>query len=67
MTAAARVRITGPLTVHVEGFAAELTAHEYTDLSLANQLRLMAGLSRWLQAAAMPVSAGRYRLGVCRA
>lgn len=55
MTAAARVRITGPLTVHVEGFAAELTAHGYTDLSLANQLRLMADLSRWLQAAAMPV------------
>lgn len=55
MTAAARVRITGPLAVHVEGFAAELTAHGYTDLSLANQLRLMADLSRWLLAAAMPM------------
>lgn len=55
MTAAARVRITGPLISHVEGFAAELTAHGYTDLSLANQLRLMADLSRWLHAAEMLV------------
>jgi site-specific recombinase XerD len=45
----------GPLTRYVEGFAAELTAHGYTDLSLANQLRLMADLSRWLQAAETPV------------
>ncbi len=50
MTVAARVRMTGPLTPHAEGFAAELTAHGYTDLSLANQLRLMADLSRWLDA-----------------
>lgn len=55
MTAAARVRITGPLTPHIEGFAAELTAHGYTDLSLTNQLRLMADLSRWLEAAEMVV------------
>lgn len=51
MTAVSRVRMTGPLTPHVEGFAAELTAHGYTDLSLANQLRLMADWSRWLQSA----------------
>lgn len=49
MTAVARVRMTGPLTPHVEGFAAELTARGYTDLSLANQLRLMADWSRWLR------------------
>jgi integrase len=47
--------MTGPLISHVEGFAAELTAHGYTDLSLANQLRLMADLSRWLHAAEMLV------------
>ena len=50
MPVAARVRIAGPLTRYVDGFAAELTAHGYTDLSLANQLRLMADLSRWLHA-----------------
>lgn len=51
MSVAAQVRMTGPLTRYVEGFAAALTAHGYTDLSLANQLRLMADLSRWLHAA----------------
>lgn len=50
MTVAARVRISGPLSPHADGFAAELTAHGYTDLSLANQLRLMADMSRWLEA-----------------
>jgi site-specific recombinase XerD len=47
--------MTGPLTPHVDAFAAELTAHGYTDLSLGNQLRLMADLSRWLQAHETPV------------
>jgi integrase/recombinase XerD len=55
MSVAARVRMAGPLTCYVEGFAAELTAHGYTDLSLANQLRLMADLSRWLATAKTPV------------
>jgi len=49
MSVAARVRMSGPLAPHRDAFAAELTAHGYTDLSLANQLRLMADLSRWLQ------------------
>lgn len=49
MRVAPRVRITGPLTRYFEGFSAELTAQGYTDLSLANQLRLMADLSRWLE------------------
>lgn len=48
MDAVATVRISGPLTRYVEGFAAELRARGYTELSLANQLRLMSGLSRWL-------------------
>ncbi len=48
MSFAARVRMSGPLAPHRDAFAAELTAHGYTDLSLANQLRLMADLSRWL-------------------
>jgi integrase/recombinase XerD len=49
MDAVATVRISGPLTRYVEGFAAELRAHGYTELSLRNQLRLMSDLSRWLQ------------------
>lgn len=53
MSVAARVRITGPLTPHAEGFAAELAAHGYTDLSAANQLRLMADMSGWLEATAI--------------
>jgi integrase len=48
MSVAAQVRMSGPLTRFREGFAAELMARGYTDLSLANQLRLMADLSRWL-------------------
>lgn len=50
MRVSARVQVAGPLAVFVEGFAAELSSQGYTDLSLANQLRLMADLSRWLKA-----------------
>src|SRR5262245_54994599 len=49
MDAVAVVRMTGPLTRYVEGFAAELRCQGYTELSLANQLRLIADLSRWLE------------------
>ena len=49
MDAVAMVRISGPLTRYVEGFAAELRAQGYTELSLANQLRLIADLSHWLK------------------
>lgn len=49
MDAVAVVRMSGPLTRHVEGFAAELRSQGYTELSLANQLRLVSHLSRWLQ------------------
>jgi integrase/recombinase XerD len=48
MQVAPLVRITGPLIPYFDGFRAELAAHGYTDLSAANQLRLMADLSRWL-------------------
>jgi integrase/recombinase XerD len=56
MSVAAQVRMSGPLTRFREGFAAELTARGYTDLSLANQLRLMADLSRWLVARRIAVA-----------
>jgi integrase len=49
MDAVASVRMSGPFTRYVEGFAAELRSQGYTELSLANQLRLMSDWSRWLQ------------------
>lgn len=48
-TKASPVEVTGPLAQHAEGFKAELAARGYTPLSAANQLRLMAHLSRWLE------------------
>ena len=44
------VGVLGPLAEHAEGFRAELLAQGYSPLSAANQLRLMAHLSRWLTA-----------------
>jgi site-specific recombinase XerD len=48
MKVAACVRIAGPLAPYFDGFAAELTARGYTDLSAANQLRLMSDMSHWM-------------------
>ena len=45
-----RVRVSGPLERYAAGFAAKLTAQGYTDLSLRNQLLLVAHFSRWLVA-----------------
>jgi len=47
---ASPVRVTGPLASFAAGFGKELAAEGYTPLSAANQLRLMAHLSRWLAA-----------------
>jgi site-specific recombinase XerD len=44
-----RVRVSGPLAKYVAGFAATLTAQGYADLSLRNQLLLVAHFSRWLK------------------
>ncbi len=55
MNVAARVRLAGPLTRHREGFMAAMEARGYTDLSLANQMRLAADFSRWLQRKAIGV------------
>ncbi len=43
-----RVRVTGPLAEYADGFAAWLAELGYTPMSAANQLRVMARLSRWL-------------------
>ncbi len=42
------VRVSGPLEVFGAGFGEELAALGYTPLSAANQLRVVAHLSRWL-------------------
>lgn len=49
MSVVSRVRVTGPLERYARGFAAELEVRGYTLLSAANQLRVMAHLSRWLE------------------
>ncbi len=50
MTEPTRVRVEGPVAPYAPGFCAELTAQCYTPLSAANQVRVMAHLSRWLRA-----------------
>jgi site-specific recombinase XerD len=47
------VRVAGPLQPYSQGFAEELRRQGYTSLSAANQLRVMAHLSRWLRAKGM--------------
>jgi integrase/recombinase XerD len=49
MDVASRVRVSGPLAGYAGGFAAYLAGAGYTPLSAANQLRLLAHLSRWLE------------------
>jgi integrase/recombinase XerD len=44
-----RVRVSGPLAVHAAGFAVFLAEAGYTPLSAADQVRLMAHLSRWME------------------
>lgn len=49
MKAVHRVYVTGPLARYAEGFAASLAKQGYAELSLRNQLRLVAHFSRWLE------------------
>jgi integrase/recombinase XerD len=55
MSVASRVRITGPLSSFAQGFAAELCKQGYRPQPVANQLQLIAHLSRWLAAKDMDV------------
>jgi site-specific recombinase XerD len=45
-----RVRMSGPLTAYAEGFAVELAGQGYAVSSVVFHLRLMAYVSRWLEA-----------------
>ncbi len=59
-----RVLVSGPLAGYADGFRAELEVLHYTPLSAANQLRVLAHLSRWLEAkklAPSELSAARTR------
>jgi site-specific recombinase XerD len=44
-----RVRVSGPLAEHAPGFAGFLAEAGYRPLSAANQVRLLAHLSRWME------------------
>lgn len=50
MSVVSRVQVAGPLAECADGFAAWLAELGYTPLSAANQLRVLARLSRWLAA-----------------
>ncbi len=43
-----KVRVAGPLAPYARGFGRELRGCGFTDLSTAEQLRLMSHLSRWM-------------------
>lgn len=49
MCAPDQVRVIGPMVPYVAGFCEELAEQGYTPLSIANQVRLLAHVSRWLQ------------------
>ena len=49
MDVVSRVRVRGPLAEHAAGFAGFLAEAGYTPLSAANQVRVLAHLSRWLE------------------
>jgi len=44
-----KVRVAGVLAPYAPGFGRELRSCGYTDLSTAEQLRLMSHLSRWIE------------------
>lgn len=48
MSKVSMVKVIGPLAPYAPGFGRELRRRGYTDLSAAQQLRLMADVSRWL-------------------
>lgn len=50
VSATGRVRIRGPLVGYAAGFEVELGRLGFTSASVVNQLRLVAHLSRWLEA-----------------
>ena len=58
-----RVRVSGPLEAYVSGFRSELARVGYTENAMADQLRLLAHLSRWL--ASQGLAAAEVTPAVC--
>src|SRR5260370_42428148 len=48
MSAACRVRVTGPLAMFADGFRADLAARGYAGESADRNLRTLAHVSRWM-------------------
>ena len=62
MSTACRVRVTGPLAMHADGFRADLAARGYAAGSADRNLRTLAHVSRWMEGrglSAGQLSAGR--------
>jgi integrase/recombinase XerD len=49
LSSPSRVRVTGPLSGHAAGFRSALVAEGYRPNAVADQLRVLAHLSRWLE------------------
>ena len=62
-----KVRVAGPLAPHAPGFGRELLGCGYTDLSTAEQLRLMSHLSRWMAREGLDALDGEQIAAYCAA
>lgn len=60
-----KVRVAGPLAPYAPGFGRELRGCGYTDLSTAEQLRLMSHLSRWMAREGLDVLGGEQVAAYC--
>ena len=62
-----KVRVAGPLAPYAPGFGRELRGCGYTDLSTAEQLRLMSHLSRWMTREGLDALGGEQIAAYCAA
>ncbi len=62
-----KVRVAGPLAPYAPGFGRELRGWGYTDLSTAEQLRLMSHLSRWMAREGLDALGGEQIAAYCAA
>ena len=62
-----KVRVAGPLAPYAPGFGRELRGCGFTDLSTAEQLRLMSHLSRWIAREGLDVLGGEQIAAYCAA
>ena len=62
-----KVRVAGPLAPYAPGFGRELCGCGYTDLSTAEQLRLMSHLSRWMAGEGLSALCGEQIVEYCAA